>query len=65
MLAEPLLAVVHHGGDLGQVSPALGIQQLGDPFGPKALWLRQQRVDALPDPGVQDAGDVPGAGQVT
>ena len=65
VLAEPLLAVVHHGGDLRQVSPALGVRQLGDPFGPGALRLRQQRVDALPDPGVQDAGDVPGAGQVT
>jgi hypothetical protein len=29
------------------------------------LWPGEERVDALPDPGVEDAGDVPGVGQVT
>ena len=65
MLAKALLAVVHHGSDLRQVSPAIWVRQLGNPFGPGALRLRQQRVDTLPDPDVHDAGDVSRAGQVT
>ena len=40
------------------------VGQLGHPFGPKTLRAGEQRVDARPDPGVQDGGDVPGAGQV-
>jgi hypothetical protein len=64
MLAEALLAAVHHGRDLSQVGPAAGVGQLGDALGPGALRLRQERVDALADPGVDDAGDIPGARQV-
>ena len=61
VLAEPLLAVVHHGGDLRQVRPVLEVGQLGHSFGPKTLrgsseWTRG-RIRVL-------SGDVPGAGQV-
>ena len=41
-----------------------GSGRSGHPFGPRALRLGEQRVDALADPGVDDAGDVAGAGQV-
>lgn len=64
VLAEPLLAVVHHGGDLRQVRPVLEVGLVRYPFGPMTLRAGEQRVDARPDPGVQDGGDVPGAGQV-
>ena len=61
---EPPGAVVHHDGDLGQVDVAVRVGQLGDPPGPGALGLGEQRVDARADPGVQDGGDVAGSGQV-
>ena len=64
VLAEALGAVVHQGGDLGEVGVAVGYGQVGYPFGPGALRLGEQRVDALPDPGVEDGGDVPGSAQV-
>ena len=64
VLAQALGAVVHHGGDLGQVGLPCGVRQPGDAAGPGALRLGQQRVDARADPGVQDGGDVPGSGQV-
>ena len=64
VLAEAPFAVVHHGGDLGQVGLAVWIGQVGDAAGPGTLRLGQQRVDALADPGVDDTGDVPGTGQV-
>ena len=64
VLAEALGAVVHHGGDLGQVGVAAGVGQPGDSSGPGALRLGEQRVDARADPGVQDGGDVAGSGQV-
>jgi hypothetical protein len=64
VLAEALGAIVHQGGDLGQVGVAAGVRQAGDAAGPGALPLGQERVGALADAGVQDAGDVPGSGQV-
>ena len=64
VLTEALGAVVHHRGDLGQVGPPVGVGQFGYPFGPGALRLGEQRVDALPDPRVEDGGDVPGSAQV-
>ena len=63
-LADPLFAVVHHGRDLGQVLVALRVGQVGHAIGPGALRPGEQRVDALADPGVDDAGDVAGAGEV-
>src|SRR6185437_3719389 len=35
VLAEPLFAVVHHGGDLGQIRLALGVRYLGNALGPR------------------------------
>jgi hypothetical protein len=64
VLAQAAGAVVHHGGDLGQVGLPLRVGQAGDAAGPRALGLRQQLFDARPDPGVQDGGDVAGSGQV-
>ena len=64
MLTEALGAVVHEGGDLGEVGVAVGVGQVGYPFGPWSLRLGEQRVDALPDPCVEDGGDVPGSAQV-
>ena len=64
MPTEPPGAVVHHDGDLGQVDAAVRVGQLGDPPGPGALGLGEQRVGALAYPGVQDSGDVAGTGQV-
>jgi len=62
--AEPPGAVVHHDGDLGQVDVAVRVGQLGDPPGPGALGLGEQRVGTRADPGVQDGGNVAGSGQV-
>ena len=64
MLAEPPGAVVHQGGDAGEVGLPGGVGQLGDAAGPGALRLGEQRVDARADPGVEDGGDVAGSGQV-
>jgi hypothetical protein len=57
VLAELLLAAVHQGGDLRQVRPVLEVGLVRYPFGPKTLQAGEQRVDARPDPGVQDGGD--------
>jgi hypothetical protein len=55
-------AVVHHRGHLGQVGVPGWVGQPGYPSGPGALGLREQRVDARADPGVNDGGDVAGSG---
>ena len=65
VLAEPPGAVVHHRGDLGQVGLAAGVGRARYSSGPASLRLRGERVDPRADPGVQDGGDVPGAGQVS
>jgi hypothetical protein len=58
-------AVVHQCGDPGQVGVPGRVGQRGHPSGPGALRLREQRVDARPDAGVEDGGDVAGSGQVS
>src|ERR1019366_4720704 len=65
VLSDALLAVVHHDRDLGQVGVAVRIGQLGHAARPWALRLGLHGVHTLPEPGVEDAGDIPGAGQVT
>ena len=64
VLAQAPGAVVHHRGDLSQVGSPVRLGQLGDPSGPGALRLAEQRVDARADPGADDCGDVAGSGQV-
>ena len=64
VLAEAPGAVVHHGGDLGQVGLAFWVGQAGYPSGPRALRLGEERVDARPNPGVQDGGNIPCAGEI-
>ena len=63
-LADPLLAVVHHGRDRDQVLVALRVGQVGHAIGPRALRPGEQGVDAGADPGIDDAGDVAGSGEV-
>ena len=41
---------------------AVGVGQAGYPSDPGALRLREQRMDARADAGVQDGGEVAGAG---
>ena len=64
VLTEAPGAVVYEGGDLGEVGVAVGYGQVGYPFGPWASRLGEQRVDALPDPCIEDGGDVPSSAQV-
>jgi hypothetical protein len=63
-LADPPLAVVHHGREFGQVPVTLRIGQVRHAIGPRALRPGEEWVDARADAGVQDAGDVAGAGKV-
>ena len=63
-LAQAPRTFIHHRGDLSQVGPPVRLGQLGDPSGPGALRLAEQRVDARADPGADDCGDVAGSGQV-
>ena len=63
-LADPPLAVVHHGRDFDQVLVALRVGQVRHAIGPGALRAGEQRVDALADPGIDDAGDIAGPGEV-
>jgi hypothetical protein len=64
VLAQAPGAVVHHRRDLGQVRAPVLVGKPGYSFGPGALGLREQRVDARADPGVQDGSNVAGSGQV-
>jgi hypothetical protein len=64
VLAEALLAAIHHDRDLTQVGAAARVGHAGDPLGPGLLGLGEQGVDLRADPGVQDGRDVAGSGQV-
>jgi hypothetical protein len=64
VLADPLLAGVHQRGDLPGVRAALGVGGAGELRGPRGGRQRDERAGAAADPGVDDGGDVAGAGQV-
>ena len=62
MLAEPAHSVVHGLGEFPQVTVDLGGTGVRNPAGPRPKWLWHDAVEPVADPGVQDAGDVAGAG---
>ena len=64
VLADPVLAGVHQGGDLGDVGAAFGVGDGGDLRGPRPGRERDQGAEPVADPGVQDGGQVAGSGQV-
>ena len=64
VLADAVLAGVHQRGDLGEPGAACGVGEGGDLRGPRARRERDGGAGALADAGVQDGGDVAGAGQV-
>ena len=64
VLADPVLAGVHQRGDLGDVGAAVGVGDAGDLRGPRDRRERDRAAEPVPDPGVDDAGRVAGAGQV-
>ena len=63
MLADPDLARVHHVGDLRNECLPFGIGDIGHLLAPGAERERDERADTMPEPGVDDAGHVPGSGQ--
>jgi hypothetical protein len=64
VLADPVLARVHQGGDLGDVGVASGVGDGGNLRGPRPGRQRDHRAEPGADPGVQDGGRVAGPGQV-
>ena len=64
VLADPVLAGVHQGGDLGDVGAAFGVGDGGDLRGPRPGRERDRGAEPGADPGVQDGGQVAGSGQV-
>ena len=64
VFADPVFARVHQGGDLGEVRAAAGVGDGGELGGPRACRGRDDGADAVPEPGVDDAGHVTGSGQV-
>ena len=64
VLADPVLAGVHQRGDLGDVGAAFGVGDRGDLRGPRPGRERDEGAEAVAEAGVEDGGDVAGAGQV-
>jgi hypothetical protein len=64
VLADPVLARVHHRGDLGGVGAAFGIGDGGDLRGPRACGERDEGTGAVAEALVDDGGHVAGSGQV-
>jgi hypothetical protein len=64
VLAEPALAGIHHCGDLSDVGAAFRVGDGGDLGGPRPGRQRDEGAEAVTDAGVDDGGDVAGAGQV-
>ena len=62
VLADAVLAGVHQRGDLGDVRLAGGVGEGGDLLGPRPGRERDQGAGAVADAGVEDGGDVAGAG---
>ena len=63
MLADPDLARVHHVRDLRSECPSFEIGDIGHLLAPRAQPDRDERTDTMPEPGVDHAGHVPGAGE--
>jgi hypothetical protein len=63
VLADAVLAGVHQRGDLSDVSAALGVGDLGDLYGERAGQARDQGAEPIAEAGVDDGGQVAGAGQ--
>ena len=64
MLADAVLARVHQRGDLVSVRAALGVGDGRDLGRPRARRDGDDGADPVPDPGVDDGGQVAGPGQV-
>jgi hypothetical protein len=64
VFTDAVFAGVHRCGDLGGVGEALGVGDVGDLRGPRSCRPREEGAGAVAEPGVEDAGDVTGAGQV-
>ncbi len=64
VLAEPVLAGVHQGGELGDVRAAFGVGDGGDLRGPRPGRERDRGAEPGTDPGIQDGGQVAGPSQV-
>ena len=64
VLADPVAARVHQRGDLGDVGAAFRVGDAGYLRGPRDRRKQDRAAEAVPDPGVDDAGHVAGAGQV-
>jgi hypothetical protein len=64
VLADPVLAGIHQRGDLFGVGAAVRVGDGGDLRGPRAGRQRDDGAEAVTDPGVDNGGDVAGAGQV-
>jgi hypothetical protein len=64
VLADPVFAGVHQGGDLGGVGAAPGIGDGGDLRGPRACGERDEGSGPVAEATVDDGGDVAGSGQV-
>jgi len=65
VLADPVLARVHQRGDLRGERAALGVGDGGDLGRPRARRGRDEGADPVPEPGVDDGGQVAGPGQVS
>jgi len=63
VLADPLFARVHQRGDLPGVGASFGVGDAGGLRRPGGRRERDERADAAADAGVDDGGDVAGAGQ--
>ena len=64
VLADPVLAGIHQRGDLFGVGATVRVGDGGDLRGPRPGRQRDDGAEAVADPGVDDGGDVAGAGQV-
>jgi hypothetical protein len=64
VLADPVLARVHHRGDFGGVGAAFGVGDCGDLRGPEACGERDEGPGPVAEAVVDDGGHVSGSGQV-
>ena len=63
VLTYALLPGVHGGRQLSEEALPLRVGDLRDAGGPRTLRLRDERACDLPDPRVDNAGQVPGPGE--
>ena len=64
VLADSILARLHHPGDLRGERAALGVSDGGDLGRPRAHQNWDNGADPGPEPGVDDRGQVAGLGQI-